>query len=446
MTKSLQAKISIVIPIHNEAVFLRKQIKKLLNQITARKLKNVEIIIVENGSSDKSWKIIQTLGHQFSNIRPMRNSSQSYGQAIKAGILSARAPVVAIFNLDLIDIRFLQKALQLLKVVDIVVASKTLAASRDQRSTFRKLTTYFFNAFLRIVLNYPGTDTHGIKAFTNTRLLRNTLKKCRTKNELLDTELIVRMTRSGALLVELPITVKEIRPTRYHFFHRIYLSTIDFMVALRSKYLENSFESQVTVADDYGISPLVNTAIISSLQQKEVQVVSVLATHVSLSELNKLKKKLGPKNFSLHFNLVRRKAVSPLRKISSLVDSGGYFFPLWLFLLKLLLKQIDLDHVKTELTAQYKFLHKKGVRPHYLDSEQHTHTLEPIAQIVSQFAKKNNLKIRSTQSTSHYLSGKPFRFIVWLMFYTLLRFLYPNNSSSASTYHASICHPGTTFD
>ena len=82
------------------------------------------------------------------------------------------------------------------------------------------------------------------------------------------------MARWGANLLELPVTVREIRPTRYSLFRRLWLTCIDLVIALWSKYFRlPNFEKKVVVADDYGISPVIDKAILKSVSKQEVQIV-----------------------------------------------------------------------------------------------------------------------------------------------------------------------------
>lgn len=446
MKLNAKSSVSIVIPVFNEAAVIQKQVQYLFRDAKKHNIAIAECLLVENGSHDSTWQILKTLAQQYPEIKLIQIKQASFGQALKAGILKAKFPIIAVFNVDLINCKFLKKAIPLLTVVDIVVASKTLSASSDNRSLFRKLSTYFFNAVLRLILNYPGTDTHGIKVFRNTPFLKHTLRHCRTQNELLDTELIVRMTRHKALLVELPITVRELRPTRYNLYRRITSTLSDLVTAMRSKYFSSSFSPRVTVADDYGISSSVNSAIIEAVLQKKVHIVSVLAAYVSKSDVKKLQAVLPKTKWSLHFNLIRGMPISNSQVIPSLVMPNGYFYPLWLFLIRLLFKRIHVGEVMIELSAQYQALRKFGITPRYIDSEQHTHTFDPIAEVVSQFAASKKLTIRSHSSTRHYLIHKPFRYVVLRSMQSILSFVYRPQKPLTRCYHALISHPGTNYD
>ena len=166
---------------------------------------------------------------------PFHLGRASYGAALKRGILAAKFDRVAIVNVDFWDLKFLRRAHQLLGVCDIVNGSKALIASRDGRPFIRRQLTVWFNILLRIGFGFPGTDTHGIKFFRRRPFLP-LAKNCLTQNELFDTELVLRGCKLGLILAELPITVREIRPTRYNPWRRIGNTLTDIGLIVKYKY------------------------------------------------------------------------------------------------------------------------------------------------------------------------------------------------------------------
>jgi len=237
-------KFSIIIPVYNEEAILEKQIASLLKGLEIHfPLSHYywEIILVENGSQDNSKKIVRKLAKQSSVINTLHLLYPSYGEALKLGLEKAKYPIVVNFDLDFFDLCFLKKSLRLLNNCDIVIGSKTLPGSEDKRPIIRSLTTYFFNAFLRVIFNYPGTDTHGNKVLRR-KLILPILPKIIAQKELFDTELILRAHRQGLTITELPIKISEIRPSRYNNFKRIWNTFIDGCLIFKKKYL-NGFNN-----------------------------------------------------------------------------------------------------------------------------------------------------------------------------------------------------------
>jgi predicted glycoside hydrolase/deacetylase ChbG (UPF0249 family) len=448
--RSTKKHISFIFPIHNEAGFLGKQIARFLMLIKKVKIGSFEVILVENGSTDDSYQEARTLTLKHPNIlKLIKLPHASYGQAIKAGIKSAKGSFIFIFNVDLFSTSFIKRALPLLNSVPIVVGSKTLPASNDQRSLVRRISSYFFNTFLRLALNYPGTDTHGIKALRNDSNLKRAVRLCLTKNELFDTELLIRLTREGALLIDIPIDVQELRKTRYSVSKRLLSTLNDFWVAFYAKYFVLSRQDDpIVVADDFGISTRVNNAIIEQVKNKQVSVVSVLANHITPAAAKKLKQYASSKAISIHFNVTRGVPLSSPQHIPSLVTAQGTFFNTPQFLSKLLLNDINLQELQNELQLQTAHLKKLGLKPYYCDSEQHIMTFPPLWDTMALLAKKERITyLRSKRSTEFYLRRKPVRWLIFAIFQMLLQIKFPTEQTkNIKVYDGLITHPGTQYD
>ena len=90
--------LSIVIPIYNEELIIKKNIEKIHNYFF-KKFK-FEIIIVNDGSKDNSMKIIKNLNINNINIINI-NRNSGKGNAIKRGILESNGKLVLITDADL---------------------------------------------------------------------------------------------------------------------------------------------------------------------------------------------------------------------------------------------------------------------------------------------------------------------------------------------------------
>ncbi len=436
---------SFIFPIHNEALFLENQLTKFFDFANKKYQNKFGVILVENGSSDNSWLIAKRLEKKYAFVKAHHFPSPSYGMAIRWGILNAVGKNVFVLNVDYFDFDFIEKANKLLKTIDVVIGSKTLTSSDDQRSFFRRMMTYFFNVFLRLVLNYPGTDTHGIKAFRKSENLVEIAKSCRTQNELFDTELILRLTKNGAIFVDLPQKIVELRKSRYFGTRRIKSTISDLISIIKTKYFFRSvFFCSLIDADDFGISSRVNQAILDEVNSMSLNVVSIMPNLVKQSDLEKLKLAQNPIDYSMHFNLLRGKPCTDVDKVKSLVDSSGKFYNLFFFMLRLNLGLIKIDDIKTEFLAQYNRLLKLGIRPIYLNSEQHLHIFSPINKLLEkEITKTSILRIRSISSSFHSLDGKFIRKFALLFLKNLCEFRYGRFNEFKKLYKAYVVHPGS---
>jgi|AntAceMinimDraft_9_1070365.scaffolds.fasta_scaffold00452_13 glycosyltransferase involved in cell wall biosynthesis len=231
-------KISIVIPIYNEEPILEKEINNLSREVFHKlpsKYNNLELILVENGSTDNTLEIAKKLASQFPQIKIAVLDNPSYGKAVKYGVSTAQTKYVAICNIDFWDIDFLKEGLYLIikNSADIVVASKALKGSHDKRSFIRRFITRSFGLFLKLCFHYQGTDTHGLKVFDREKL-NPIINECITEQEIFDTEFIIRAQYKGLKIKELPITIVEKRKSPYGILKRIYPTIKDLFIVKKS--------------------------------------------------------------------------------------------------------------------------------------------------------------------------------------------------------------------
>jgi Glycosyltransferases involved in cell wall biogenesis len=95
--------ISVVIPLYNE----EESLKELFNWIDRVMKENdfsYEVIFVDDGSTDRSWRIIESLKSQSDNVRGMR-FRRNYGKspALYCGFKEAQGDVVITMDADLQD-------------------------------------------------------------------------------------------------------------------------------------------------------------------------------------------------------------------------------------------------------------------------------------------------------------------------------------------------------
>lgn len=220
--------VSIVIPVYNEEGILREAVTDLLagldtvrTALAAPELR-FEIIIAENGSRDRTAELAAHLSDERPEVRAFSLGEPNYGKALRRGILEARGAIVICEEIDLCDLDFHRRALEHLRHgdCDMVVGSKAMKGASDERPLLRRAATRVINGMLRVALDFHGTDTHGLKAFTRTALLP-VVEACVIDRDLFASELVIRASRAGLHVLEIPVHLHEKRPPAINLVKRV---------------------------------------------------------------------------------------------------------------------------------------------------------------------------------------------------------------------------------
>ena len=216
-----ELELSIVIPVFNEEGMLREAVTELhreLEQFDA----SFEILVAENGSFDGTAAVAEHLAQEMPEVRVLSIGEPNYGKALREGILSARGRHVLCDEIDLCDTDFYRRALDLLVHDDaqMVVGSKAMRGAQDQRPILRRTATRVINGMLRVVVDFRGTDTHGLKAFERSALVP-IARACVVDRDLFASEFVIRAGRAGLRVVEIPVRVAEKRRPAINLVRRV---------------------------------------------------------------------------------------------------------------------------------------------------------------------------------------------------------------------------------
>jgi glycosyltransferase involved in cell wall biosynthesis len=213
--------VSIVIPVYNEEAILFDAITGLREHLAERGW-SYEILIAENGSKDRTVALGEEIAQKYPEVSFFSLGEPNYGKAMKEGILRARGTFVICEEIDLCDVDFHARALQVLEAseADMVIGSKLLGGAEDDRPMIRHAASMFYTGLLRVTLGFKGTDTHGLKAFRRTALL-DTVRACLVDKDVFASEFVIRAERGGIRIKEIPVRVMEKRPPSINLFKRV---------------------------------------------------------------------------------------------------------------------------------------------------------------------------------------------------------------------------------
>ena len=90
------AKISVVVPVYNVEKYLKECINSIINQT----LEDIEIICVNDGSTDSSLEILNDYAKKDSRIIVINKSNSGYGHTMNMGLNAASGEYIGIIESD----------------------------------------------------------------------------------------------------------------------------------------------------------------------------------------------------------------------------------------------------------------------------------------------------------------------------------------------------------
>ncbi len=206
MFPSKEMKASIVIPAYNEEKRITPFLLSLLD-FTMR-MKESEVIIVNDGSTDKTLEIIHTIAKENSLIKIISyEHNQGKGWAVKQGIEAAQGEKIVFMDADgSIPPSEIPKILEKLDQYDVVVGDRTSPYSHVTQSTIRRLIGIMFNSYVRILFQEDIPDhLCGFKGFQK-QIAKDLFRELKTQGWIFDVELFCLIKKKKYSLFMLPIS------------------------------------------------------------------------------------------------------------------------------------------------------------------------------------------------------------------------------------------------
>lgn len=219
MASTEQPTISVVVPIHNEATYLRAAVTELMGELAGLPA-SIDVVLAENGSTDGTRELAVEIAAGDERISVLELPDPDYGGAMREGFLRSRGEWVVNFDIDYFSGAFIERVTTLVDDADVVLASKRDPGSDDRRSLLRRLATWGFNLVLRLMVGSRVSDTHGIKALRRT-VVDHIAPVVASRKDLFDTELVIRAEKAGYRIVEVPVVVEEQREARSSLLSRV---------------------------------------------------------------------------------------------------------------------------------------------------------------------------------------------------------------------------------
>ncbi len=213
--------LTVVMPAHNEQDHLETAVETVVQGLRDRD-EPFEVLIVENGSTDDTRRVTESLAGRHPEVQALILATADYGAALRSGFLAASGEWVVNFDVDFVDLSFLRQARAVAERTGavVVVGSKRSPGADDRRALGRKVVTAVFSLLLRYGFGLGVSDTHGLKLLRRPAMAP-LVEASRFGGDIFDTELILRAEQAGMAVTEIPVRVDNQRPPRTSILRRI---------------------------------------------------------------------------------------------------------------------------------------------------------------------------------------------------------------------------------
>ena len=201
---------SIVIPAYNEKARIGATLAEVVQCVEENNW-NAEIIVVDDGSTDATAAIVNTMAAQCPIVRLLPNgTNRGKGYSVRRGMLHANGDIVMFTDADLSSP--MQEAHRLFNAIregaDVAIGSRWLERNRQtiHQPLYRQFFGRCFNLVTRMIMRLPFADTQcGFKAFTR-QAAQTVFQLQRIERWGFDPEILFIALKRGYRVREVPVT------------------------------------------------------------------------------------------------------------------------------------------------------------------------------------------------------------------------------------------------
>lgn len=135
-----KVKFSVVVPVYNTEKYLSKCLDSIINQT----LNDIEIICVNDGSTDNSLKILKEYSNKDSRIKIINQKNLGPGSARNKGIDNAQGEYISFVDSDdWVELNFLEKTYNICKKNNLDLLIFASSTYNENNKTFDKKNNYY---------------------------------------------------------------------------------------------------------------------------------------------------------------------------------------------------------------------------------------------------------------------------------------------------------------
>ncbi|MBA3283725.1 MAG: glycosyltransferase family 2 protein, partial [Nitrosopumilus sp.] len=211
--------ISIVVPCYNEEAILSINLTTIINYLESKNHKfRWEIIIINDGSKDKTGKIADEFADQRHEIKVIHHPvNLNLGHALQTGFCNSKGDIIVVLDVDLsYSVEYIEEMVDKLReaVADIVIASPYMKGGKVTAVPFlRRILSRWVNRFMRMAAQDKYyTFTGMVRAYRRDFIRTLNLK---TKDYEINPEIMYKGMILRARIVEIPAHLDWTEQNKY---------------------------------------------------------------------------------------------------------------------------------------------------------------------------------------------------------------------------------------
>lgn len=218
--------LSVVIPAYNEEPNFKKGLVDEVPKYLEKQDYTYEILIVDDGSDDKTAELADDFAKKYENVRVIKNPHEGKAETVKKGVEEAKGELILFTDFDqATPLSEVEKLLPFFPEYDIVIGSRQLpGAKRDKEPIHRHIMGLGFNLVVQAIAVRGIWDTQaGFKCFkadaakhlfTKLKVYGKGKKVQGALVTAFDVELLFIAKKHGYKIKEVPIIWHHVATTR----------------------------------------------------------------------------------------------------------------------------------------------------------------------------------------------------------------------------------------
>lgn len=213
--------VSVLVPAKDEAENL-PLFMELAAAAFASSPSSYEVVVIDDGSVDRTWAVLQQLAEQYAFLRPVRHRSRrGIADALRTGYLSSRGRVLVFYPADL---QFKPEDIPRL-VAPILDDEADMVTGFKEGKYEKAFVSKIYNGLSRSLFNVPVKDLNSVKAYR-----REVMDGLPTRPDW-HRYMVVMAAAQGFKISEIPVPLypRHAGKSKFATWHRIPIGVLDML-------------------------------------------------------------------------------------------------------------------------------------------------------------------------------------------------------------------------